>query len=93
MAQLYMIGMNFVTNVIMLNLFVLVTLQQYDEFVGKKENPIELFNDLIDNFKHHWNHFSNENDKGYKLKKNQVHDFFMAFEWKELQLKKNMDDI
>lgn len=58
-----MLGSNFVLCVIMLNLFILVTLQQYDEFVNKKENPIEKFSELLDNFKKAWNRFSSENDK------------------------------
>lgn len=92
-AQLYMVCMNFITNVIMLNLFVLVTLQQYDEFVNKKENPIEKFNELLDNFKKSWNKYSTEKDNGYKIKMNQVHDFLMELEWADLSVKKKVEEI
>ena len=81
-----MLGMNFILCVIMINLFVLVTLQQYDEFVSKKENPIEKFQELLDSFKKSWNKYSSEKDKGYKIKHNQVSDFLMDFEWNEMSL-------
>ncbi len=90
---LYMIFMNFVTCVIMLNLFILVTLQQYDEFVNKKENPIEKFNELLDSFKKSWNKFSTDKDLGFKIKHNQVSDFLMEFDWQEMTLKKKVDEV
>ena len=40
-AYIYMIISNFINGIIMINLFLMVTLQQYDEFTGKKYNPIE----------------------------------------------------
>ena len=85
--------MNFITNVIMLNLFVLVTLQQFDEFVNKKENPIEKFNELVESFKKSWNKYSTDKDKGYKIKNNQVSDFMMEFDWPELSCKKKLEEI
>ncbi len=85
--------MNFILCVIMINLFVLVTLQQYDEFVSKKENPIEKFQELLDSFKKSWNKYSSEKDKGYKIKHNQVSDFLMDFEWNEMSLKKKLEEI
>ena len=47
-AFIYMIVGNFVNSVIMLNLFLMVTLQQYDEFTNKNYNPIEKFNIFLD---------------------------------------------
>lgn len=56
----------------MMNLFLLVTLQQYDEFQGKDGNPIEKFNNIVNAFKNSWNMFSNESDEGYRIKNNQL---------------------
>lgn len=77
----------------MLNLFVLVTLQQYNDFVNKKENPIEKFNELLDSFKKAWNRRSTPQNKGYKIKNNQVHEFLLDFNWNELSVTKKVDDV
>ncbi len=64
--------MNFVTYVIMLNLFLLVTLEQYDEFVKKDENPIETYNDMLVSFKKAWNKYSTDKDKGFRIKSTHI---------------------
>lgn len=69
--------MNFVTYVIMLNLFLLVTLEQYDEFVKKDENPIETFNDMLVSFKKAWNKYSTDKDKGFRIKSTNISNLFL----------------
>ena len=68
--------MNFITYAIMLNLFTMVTIQQYEEFNSKDENPIEKFEDLITYFKESWNKFSAYKDKGYRIKNANLVYFF-----------------
>ena len=72
--------MNFFTFTIMLNLFLLITLQQYDDFYAKPENPIERFNFLISSFKTAWNKYSSEIDEGYRIKENNLTLFLTDFE-------------
>ena len=60
---------NFITSVILLNLLLMVTLQQYDEFTDKKYNPIEKFNSFIKDFNSAWNKFSTDEEDGYRIKK------------------------
>ena len=72
----------------MLNLFLLVTLQQYDDFHRKKTNPIEKFNEILDNFKKAWNKFSTESDEGYRIKNDNMTNFILLLEG-ELNRKKN----
>ena len=67
--------MNFVTFVIMLNLFLLVTLEQYDQFVKKDENPIETFYELLLSFQTSWNFYSSEIDNGFRIKTSNVSNF------------------
>jgi hypothetical protein len=67
----------------MLNLFILVTLQQFDEFNNKSENPIEKFQELSDKFKKSWNYFSDKEDQGYKIKKSKVSEFLKRFDWSQ----------
>ena len=83
-AYLYMIIMHFVTTVIMLNLFLMVTLQQYDEFTGKSYNPIEMYEDFVEEYKSAWNKYSSSRDDGFRMKKILVTNFFMDFNWKKL---------
>jgi len=64
----------------MLNLFLLVTLQQYDDFHRKKTNPIEKFNEILDNFKKAWNKFSTEIDEGYRIKNDCMSNFILLLE-------------
>ena len=60
---------NFITSVILLNLLLMVTLHQYDEFTDKDYNPIDKFNSFIKDFNNAWNKFSTEDDEGYRIKK------------------------
>jgi len=64
----------------MLNLFLLVTLQQYDDFHRKKTNPIEKFNEILDGFKIAWNKFSTEADEGYRIKNDNMTNFIIHLE-------------
>jgi hypothetical protein len=63
----------------MMNLFLLVTLQQYDEFYKKTENPIEVFNRIVDSFKNSWNYYCIDDDEGYRIKHNQLTNFLISF--------------
>jgi hypothetical protein len=76
----YFIGMIFMCSVIMLNLFVLVVLQQYDEFHQKEENPIERFGEMLESFKKCWNTKTTEDDKGERIKMVHVTEFLMELE-------------
>lgn len=71
----------------MLNLFLLVTLQQYDDFHRKKTNPIEKFNEIMDDFKKAWNKFSTETDDGFRIKNENMTNFILLLEG-ELNRKK-----
>ena len=68
----------------MLNLFLMVTLQQYDEFTNKNYNPIEKFESFLIDFNNAWNKFSDDEDEGFRIKKIYVIQFFMEFNWKKL---------
>ena len=83
-AYIYMIISNFINSIIMLNLFLMVTLQQYDEFTGKNYNPIEKFEGFLSEFNNSWNKFTTPEDKGIRIKQGMVINFFMDFNWKKL---------
>ena len=83
-AYVYMLIMNFLSAVIMLNLFLMVILQQYNEFTQKSYNPIEKFEIFSEEFKEVWNKYSEPKDKGYRIKITLIQSFFMDFNWKKL---------
>ena len=83
-AYALMICTNFISKIIMLNLFLMVTLQQYDEFTNKSFNPVEMFESFITEFKEAWNKYSDRKDKGYRIRKMLITNFFMDFNWKKL---------
>ena len=59
-----------------MNLFLLITLQQYNEFFSKPENPIEIFQNILDSFKSSWNKFSYDSDHGNRIKDNLLAEVF-----------------
>jgi hypothetical protein len=75
---------NFITAIILLNLLLMVTLQQYDEFTDKKYNPIEKFNSFLTDFNNGWNKFSTDEDEGFRIKKTLVTQFFSELNWRKL---------
>ena len=83
-AYIYMIISNFVNSIIMLNLFLMVTLQQYDEFTNKNYNPIEKFESFLGEFNSSWNKYATSEDNGIRIKKELLVNFFMDYNWKKL---------
>ena len=75
-AIIFSIVMNFFTFYIMMNLFLLITLQQYSEFFSKSENPIEIFNNIVDSFKFAWNYKSTHINKGLRIKDSMLLEVF-----------------
>ena len=75
---------NFITGIILSNLLLMITLQQYDEFREKKYNPIEKFDSFLSDFNNAWNKFSTEEDEGFRIKKTLVAQFFMELNWRKL---------
>jgi hypothetical protein len=68
--------MNFATYFILLNLFTLVTIQLYDEFNDKIDNPVEKFNEILDDLRRSWNKYSSDRDKGFKIRANLLPNVF-----------------
>ena len=84
--------MTLITYVIILNLFLLVVLQQFEDFSRKQSNPIEKFNYLLKNFKIAWNKHSNYNDRGFRIKCTKLTEFFREFNSEIMKGKtKNLD--
>ena len=69
--------MSFITicSYVMLNLFILVILQQFDEYYLPKDNVIERFKNSLEDFKEVWKIFAARYN-GMKIRDAQLVDFF-----------------
>ena len=77
-----------------MNLFLLVTLTQYEEFHKKPENPIEKFEKIVYCFKVSWNMFSTEEDKGFKIKQFKLTNFLLSFNIDFMdEYRENLDSV
>lgn len=75
MTIILFIIINFISQFLVVQLFLLVTVQQYEEYNSRTENPVEKFNRISSAFKSSWNMYSG--DKGYKVQINQLAKVFM----------------
>jgi hypothetical protein len=68
----FMLG-NFIMCVIIINLFILITIQQYNEFAGGNENAIDQFGELLEDFRNAWNKYS---DQGARIRVTNIFNMF-----------------
>lgn len=63
----------------MLNLFILIIIQQFDDFHLKEDNPITNFKKNLDSFSKIWVNFT-ENSLGIAIPSKKLIDFYMKLE-------------
>jgi len=71
----YFLSFIMICSFIMINLFVLVIIEQFEKYMGDKENPIESFKENLERFREVWSIYSQEN-QGFKVKQTRLFDFF-----------------
>ncbi|CAI2366067.1 unnamed protein product [Moneuplotes crassus] len=76
-APLYFISFIMICMLVLLNLFILVILQQFDEYYLPKDNVIDKFKKDLDTFKLNWTKFSRD-DFGIKIKDHFLVEFFYS---------------
>ncbi|CAI2364628.1 unnamed protein product [Moneuplotes crassus] len=76
-APLYFISFIMICTLVLLNLFILVILQQFDEYYLPKDNVIEKFKKDLHTFKLNWTKFSKE-ASGVKIKEYYLVEFFYS---------------
>jgi len=77
---IFFISYYFFCFIIMLNLFLLVIIMQYDEFYEKKFNPIEKFENMSRVFKKYWVKYIDEDGSPFRIKSNKFKTFLESFE-------------
>ena len=75
-AVIYFILFILISTYIMLNLFVLVILQQFDKYYLPKDNIIQRFKGDLTNFKQTWKEFTFARYSCLKIKESQLPSFF-----------------
>ena len=69
----------FFSATVMLKVFQLVVMQQFDEFYFNPDNPINSFDDISGTFRRTWNQFTIKT-RGTKIKASRIVDFFYYLE-------------
>ena len=76
-APLYFISFIMICSFVLLNLFILIILQQFDKYYLPNDNVLKRFKNDLEIFKKNWHEFSKDND-GIKLKDHWLVDFFCS---------------
>lgn len=63
----------------MLNMFILIILQNFDEYYFKPDNPIKRFKENVESFSQTWTK-KTRHSRGAKISKNQLIPFFTDLE-------------
>lgn len=69
----------FLSSTVMLNVFQLVVMQQFDEYYFNEDNPINSFDDISETFRNTWNIFTVKS-RGTRIKSSRIVDFFYYLE-------------
>ena len=78
-ARAFFIIYIFLSTTVMLKVFQLVVMQQFDEFYFNPDNPINSFDDASQTFHSTWNLFTTK-QRGTKIKATRIVDFFTILE-------------
>ena len=65
------------TTLVMLNLFVLIILNDFEEYNLKEDNPVEQFKENLESFRASWSLFT-IGYKGQKIRERNLIPFFMS---------------
>lgn len=76
LALFYFNGVIIVCSYVMLQLFILVIIQQFDKYYLTQDNSIKSFKDDLDKFYRVWKVFTQKRYRCYKIKENQLQMFF-----------------
>jgi len=75
-AFIYFNGLIIVCSYVMLQLFILVIIQQFDKYYLSQDNTIKTFKDDLEKFYKIWKIFTQKRYRCYKIKENQLQMFF-----------------
>lgn len=78
-SQAFFIFFIFLTTIVMINVFQLVVMQQFDEFYFNSDNAVNSFDEMAENFRTTWNLFTIKT-QGMKIKESRMTEFFYFLE-------------
>ena len=78
-AKVYFLSFITITPFVMLNLFILVLVEQFEDNFSNPDNPLENFNSHLEIFRHSWAEFTLRH-QGKKIDKTDLTPFFSKLE-------------
>jgi hypothetical protein len=78
-SQAFFLFFIFLTSIVMINVFQLVVMQQFDEFYFNSDNAVNSFDEMSENFRITWNLFTIKT-RGTKIKESRITEFFYFLE-------------
>lgn len=78
-AQSFFLIFIFLTSIVMINVFQLVVMQQFDEFYFNSDNAVNSFDEMAENFRTTWNLFTIKT-RGTRIKESRITEFFYFLE-------------
>ena len=76
-AALFFIVFYILTSYLLINLFILVLIRQFENYYLNPENPVHSFNDYLEKFRNIWSLFTVK-EEGTKIKQKQIVNFFKS---------------
>jgi hypothetical protein len=67
----------FITTILLINLFILILINQYEEYHLNPDNPLHSFEENLERFRKAWSKFTSEH-KGTKLEKAKLIKFLIS---------------
>jgi hypothetical protein len=78
-SRLFFLTYIFLSSTVMLQVFQLVVMQQFDEYYFNPDNPINSFDDISESFRQTWNRFTTKT-RGTMIKSSRIVEFFHHLE-------------
>ena len=74
-SKLYFVTFTFFSSFVMINMFVLIIIQQFEDFYFDPNNPINCFEDIANEFREAWVHYADKRG-GKRIRQDRIFDFF-----------------
>ena len=76
-SWVYFVSFYIISTEIMINLFILVLLNQFDDYYSNSENPMHTYKDNLEKFRKIWSVFTIRHE-GKKMQKRHILKFFKS---------------
>jgi hypothetical protein len=78
-SRIFFLIYTFASSIVMLKMFQLVVMQQFDEFYFNEDNPLNSFDEISEVFRKTWNQYTIKH-RGQRINSHRIIDFFYHLE-------------